>query len=225
MTNENYRQILQRVGVLLLIVGILDIGWMVYTIAHGRSYSSSLNIFAVVAGILLMRGGLKTAGVVRWFLIFMLTALITLLPALPFVQPFGLTMMQIRSQGTEIAGNAAVTLSMLVLLYWVARELGREPVLAARAAAGLKRQDMRIPFVLGVLLVIAMAVGAHWMQGLFSAQQAIAKASGVVGDGYQFHVQSLQVMQSSNTKSVRAVVTAWNDTEIREIPVEWKEAR
>jgi hypothetical protein len=134
-------------------------------------------------------------------------------------------MMQIRSQGTEIAGNAAVTLSMLVLLYWVARELGREPVLAARAAAGLKRQDMRIPFVLGVLLVIAMAVGAHWMQGLFSAQQAIAKASGVVGDGYQFHVQSLQVMQSSNTKSVRAVVTAWNDTEIREIPVEWKEAR
>lgn len=36
---------------------------MVWCIANDRSYSSSLNVFALVAGILLVRGSLKTA---RW---------------------------------------------------------------------------------------------------------------------------------------------------------------
>lgn len=225
MDDLPYKSILKRVGVVLLAVGILDIGWMIYTIARGRSYSSSLNIFAVVAGILLMRGGLKTAGVVRWFGIFMLTALVGVLLALPLLQPIRFTMMEVRSAGTGIVGSLAIAVLLLGVLYWIAKELGREPVLAARPAANIKRRDMRVPAACGVLLAVVAGVGAKWMQGLDSAQQAIKRAKEEVGPGYSFHVQSLNIVQTADTKAVRALVTAWNDSEIREVPVAWQEAR
>ena len=57
-------------GMALLIVGIIDIGIMIYCIANEIHYSSSFNIFAVIAGILLIRGGVKSARIIRWFSIF-----------------------------------------------------------------------------------------------------------------------------------------------------------
>lgn len=42
--------ILRRVGWALVIVGVLDVGLMIYCIISGVAYSSSLNVFAVVAG-------------------------------------------------------------------------------------------------------------------------------------------------------------------------------
>ena len=40
-------QILHRVGLALIVFGLLDIGLMIYCIFNGVSYSSSFNIFAV----------------------------------------------------------------------------------------------------------------------------------------------------------------------------------
>ena len=55
---QQHRSILARVGEVLLIVGVLDIGAMIYCIMKGISYASSFNIFAVWLGILLIRGSL-----------------------------------------------------------------------------------------------------------------------------------------------------------------------
>ena len=46
----------------LVVVGLLDIGVLIYCIANGISYSSSQNIFAVIAGLFLLRGSLVAAG-------------------------------------------------------------------------------------------------------------------------------------------------------------------
>lgn len=46
--------VLVRTGKVLITVGVIDIGVMIYCIANEISYSSSFNIFAVIAGFFLM---------------------------------------------------------------------------------------------------------------------------------------------------------------------------
>jgi hypothetical protein len=96
MESQSYREILKRVGVVLVVVGLADIAWMIYCIIHKISYSSSLNLFAVIAGILLMRGSLRTAANIRWFGVFFLSASIAMLMAWPALQPIDLTLTEIR---------------------------------------------------------------------------------------------------------------------------------
>jgi hypothetical protein len=63
--DDQHIPILKCVGGVLLIVGLVDIAVMIYCIANRISYSSSFNIFAVVAGIFLLRGNLRAASLVR----------------------------------------------------------------------------------------------------------------------------------------------------------------
>lgn len=58
--------ILKRVGTVLMVVGAIDIAAMIYCVASGYSYPSSLNIFALVAGIFIRRGSLRASSWVRW---------------------------------------------------------------------------------------------------------------------------------------------------------------
>jgi hypothetical protein len=60
-----------------------------------------------------------------------------------------------------------------------------------------------------------------WSGG--TAERALATAAKEVGSGYQLHVRSLGLTRSGGRDSVEVVVTAWNDNEIKEIPVHWEE--
>jgi hypothetical protein len=44
-----------------------------------------------------------------------------------------------------------------------------------------------------------------------------------IGPGYRFHVSSLTVAKNNRGTIVSGVVTAWNDNEIKSLPVHWKE--
>jgi hypothetical protein len=83
-----YTGILKRVGTVLVVVGLLDVGVMVYCILNKVPYGSSFNIFAVIAGVLLIRGGgLRTASNIRLFSAFLPASFVTVLVAWPFMQP------------------------------------------------------------------------------------------------------------------------------------------
>ena len=111
---------------------------------------------------------------------------------------------------------------ILAFLYWVITELGREPVLVASDAAGVKRRNMRISAGLGVALVIGLGVSLHFLLGGESAARAISMAEKKVGPGYQLHVRSLQISRGGGRESASGLVTAWSNKEIREIPVHWE---
>jgi hypothetical protein len=225
MESRSYLAILKRVGVVLVLIGLLDIGVMVYCIVHRISYRSSLNLFAVIAGILLMRGSLRTAATVRWFGIFFLSACIAGLFAWPAIQPMDLTLTQIRLRPGGFVVAAALLVFILALFYWVITELGRESVQLASDSAGLKRRDMRLPAGLGVALVLGLGISLNVFLRSEPAERAKGMAEEQVGSGYHLHVSSLRISRGGGTESVSGVVTAWNDKEVREIPVHWKEAR
>jgi hypothetical protein len=225
MEAQTYRAILKRAGLVLVVIGLLDIAYMIYCIVNKMSYSSSFNLFAVIAGILLMRGSLRAASAVRWFSAFFLAACISVLFAWPAIQPMSLTVARIRLHPGGFAGGAVLLASALGLLYWVIRELGREAVQVASAAAGIKRRNMRIPLACGLALVAVAGICMNLLLSGDSAARAISMASKEIGPGYLLHVSSLSIAEHGEKKTVSGVVTAWNKQEIREIPFHWDESR
>jgi hypothetical protein len=225
MESQAYRPVLKRVGSVLVVVGLIDIAWMIYCIVHKMSYQSSLNLFAVIAGVLLMRGSLRTAATVRWFGIFFLTAGIAMFIAWPAIQPLDLTLTRIRLNPVGFVVSTVLVVFLFALLYWVIRELGRDAVRMAIDSAGLKRRDMRLPAALGVALVIVLAISLNVLLRGTSAERAKSMAEEQAGSGYKFHVSSLRISRVGVSESASGVVTAWNDKEIKDIPVHWEESR
>ncbi len=216
--------IFKRVGTVLLIVGLIDIAVMIGCIVAGVSYSSSLNIFAVVAGIFLLRGSLRAASVVRRASVFLLAAFCSALVAVPFMQPLDLTFTQVRLNLWSFFIAGIVMILMFGLLLWVSKELGRHEVDLAFSRAGMTPPNTRTVAVTGAGFVIALAtLLSFFLAGGESIKRATRLAEQEVGSGYRFHVRSLNVSLGAHGKKTRATVVGWNDREIRDIRVEWSE--
>jgi hypothetical protein len=223
MESTSHLPILKRAGVVLLVIGLIDIGVMVYCIANSISYSSSVNIFAVFAGICLLRGNLRVAVVVRWIAIFLLVGFFGMLLVWPLIQPIDLTLTQWRLDPLGSLASLALMIFWLVLLLWLNRELGSAPVLEARAAAGRKPRDMRIPAAVGVGTVVTIVVLLNMLFGGESAAKAEAMARQQFGPAYRYHISSMHIGTSSTGTRVAATVTAWNEKEIKTVSFSWSE--
>jgi hypothetical protein len=215
--------ILRKTGSVLLIVGLIDIAVMIYCVVNRIAYSSSFNIFAVVAGVFLFRGSVRAASAVRWFSVFLLAAMLSLMLAWPFVQPIDLTLTEIRLSPRGSAVSVVLLLGVAALLLWLQQQLGRAPVLAAHAALGRKARDMRVPAAGGVALVVLLTGALSLLLQGDSAAKAKSIAQQQVGAEFRYHVSSLSIAKNNQGTHVAAVVTAWNDKEVRDIPLEWNE--
>lgn len=172
-----------------------------------------------------MRGSLRAASITRWFSVFMLTGFITFLFAWPFMQPIGLSLTQIRlSPGTTLFASAIMVIVMLILS-WLTKELGSEPIQIARANAGKKKRNMYIPAGIGFSFVVVLAIFVIILIGGKTAEHAKSIARKELGSNYHFHVSNLNIATSSKGTYVNAIVTAWNDNEIINLPVEWNELK
>lgn len=215
--------ILQRAGMVLMVVGVIDIAVMIYVVANGNAYSSSLNLFALIAGIFLWRGSLRAASVVRWLAWSTLPAMLLMTIATPGLQPWNLTLTELRLFPGTMLMAAALTIGQCALIAWLVRELGRGELLAARVAAGRPLRNMRIPFGLGVAGSLAgLFMIAHLLSGE-RADRAQLMAAAKLGAGYRYHVNSLNVMYGPNGAGVNASVVAWNATSVINVPVWWHE--
>jgi len=224
---NDYRQSLRVVGIVLIVVGFLDIGWMIYCIANGESYSSSFNIFAVIAGILLIRGGLRTARVVAFFTAFMLSGFIGVLLVLPLIMPFDLVLACLKVYPASFGCYLLLAVFILALLGWIYSRLTAPLVTAAivekypRYASFWRRP--RNGFVVGALLVIVLVVVVGFMLHGASGQRACAEAKLKVGDRYKYCVSSLSMQSSGGRTHVAALVVAYNQKDIKRVEVQWNE--
>lgn len=218
-----YRPILQRTGMVLLVVGVIDIGVMFYCIANDIGYASSLNVFAAVAGIFMMRGSLRTASNVHGFAAMLLMALMASLLALPFFQPLDLTMTYVRLNPFTALTAVLFALAFAGLAGWVTRELGRPVVQEAIAAAGVKQRRIGYNALIGLVIVVLGVVFVTAMHTGESATRARDMAQKQLGPGYHYHVTSLSMTGDGSRTNVSAQVTAWKHDEIRTVPVSWSD--
>ncbi len=218
-----YLPILRRVGVVLIVVGVIDVGLMIYCIVHRIGYKSSFNIFSVVAGIFLLRGSLRGAAIISQAAAFLLAGFIGLAFVWPVFFPPGLALAELRVYPLRFLASLAFAAAALGLLFWVVRQLRREAVLDAIARSGKKIPSLRGPILVGAaLVVIITSIGGLSFRSE-RARRAEQIAASQVGNGYSFHVTSMRTVWTSKGRVVSAVVTAWNDHEIREVPVSWDE--
>ncbi len=217
---SDYRAVLKRVGLVLLAIGVLDIAYMIYCVSRGQSYSSSFNIFSVVAGIFLMRGGLKTTRLATWFSAFMLTVLAgAVLLLFPLQKPLALWATEIRLNPVGTFGSILFTIAAAALLEWVYMQLRNPVVVAARAGAGQKTEAPKLAFALGAILVVALAITLPLMLGGEAGAKAAEIAKTKYGAGYQYQVTGLRWAG----EHVYANLTAYNEHEIKLVQVEWQQ--
>lgn len=220
---QEHLRILQRVGKVLIAVGLIDIAVMIYCIVNSISYASSFNIFAVIGGIFLMRGNLRAVGIITWITAFFLATLAGIPFLLPLLQPLDFTLLQFRLYPSSIELTVGFWVFAIALLAWVLRELRTESVLEARTLVGKKIGSLRTPLALGFLMLIILAVVLPISLNSEMGHLAQAKASEQLGPSYKYFVNSLQVSYSPQGKFVTATVTAYNDHEIRLVPLRWSE--
>lgn len=223
MEQSEHLPILQKTGEALIALGLIDIAAMIYCVATGVSYSSSLNIFAVIAGVFLLRGSLRAVGFVRWFSVFLLAGACGLVLSWPLAQPPSLTLAQVRLNPLATAASIALLVVVMTFLFWVQHQLGQPLVLSALRAAGRKARDMRVAAAVGFGIVALLVAVIPFALSGESGTKAKAMAQEQLGTSYQYHVSSLNVSTGSQGKFVRATVTAWNEQEVRIVPVQWKE--
>lgn len=212
--------ILRRVGWVLVVVGLLDIGVMIYCIANQLDYSSSLNVFAVIAGVLLLRGHLGAVRVVTWFSAFMLSGLLlSSLAVFPWMRPADYWLITLRTHPVASLTYVALALALLWMLFWVYRQLRLPAVVDARVAAGHNRGAPRSAFVAGVALATFLAVVLQLTMNGETAGTAKRLAAEKHGQEFKYFVTGI----SWNDGHVSAQLTAYREDEAKEVTVEWQQ--
>lgn len=224
---KDYRTILRRVGWVLIVGGLIDIGFMVYCIVNRTSYSSSFSIFAVIAGIFLLKGSLKVTRIISMFMAFFIAAFVGVLVILPFLLPFDLLLISMKLAPATAVLRFIFVPAIMALLVWIYRELTSPTVRTAMDEAGVNYSSFwRKPargFWIGGSLALLLLILLFLLMGGATADEAKQRVAAQLGEGYKFHVSSINISSGTNGKHVHAVVTAYNDTEIKDIVVEWSE--
>jgi hypothetical protein len=191
---------------------------MIYCIANCISYSSNLNVFAVVAGLFLIRGHLGAVRYVTWFTAFFLSAMsLSLVTIVPWVQPMEYRLLLMRMHPLSSALSVLFLFGLFCMLIWVYRQLRLPAVVAARVSAGQKASTPVLAFALGISLSVILGVTLQLILKGSDADEAMRRAKVKVGADYKYFVSGINF--SGNRVSAQLV--AYKDDEIKGIEVEW----
>jgi hypothetical protein len=208
---------MRNVGWALILVGTLDIGLMIYSISQNISYSSGGNLFAIIGGILLLRGNVKAAKVIRWCSAFYLVTLLLVILIVLFQVPLKLLLVQFNSAPSSFLLPGIFMVVLAAFVSWVYLQLSAKSMLEAHSAQGYKIGFPRSTIITVVVLaaiILALSWSPMYEQGASMAKQL---AEDKLGSEYNYHVSQM----SFSGNSGKAVVWAYDDEEIREIQVEW----
>lgn len=204
-------------GIVLLVIGIIDIGAMAYCITNNITYSSSFNIFAVIAGIFLMRGSVKAARIVRWISVFFIVGAIGVLVLMPLSMPLQLLITQAKLDPFGTFASHAMSIIFICVLIWLYMQLSTQGALKSFEQASYGTGQPKSAFIAAVGLLVVVQVLLGMMFNSDSAEKAKTLAREQLGPGYEYHINSI----STSGGNGAATVTAYNSDEIKNIQVRW----
>lgn len=207
----------KKVGVALLVIGVLDIILMIYCIINQIGYSSSFNIFAVIVGILLLKGSVKTACIARWLSVFFFIMFIGIIIGASLLMPFDLLKLQIKLNTWSAIVFFLFMTFFLYFLIWIYRQLSSPHALRRLAQAGYATDRPLSAYLSATFLFIFMIGMFIFLQGSESEKKAKELAQQQLGSGFQYYVSSISFSENSG----QANVVAYSDKEIRNVQVSW----
>lgn len=212
---EGRRAVLKRVGIVLMVVGLLDIAYRVYCVANGISCSSSLNVFALIAGVFLYRGSLTAARIGAHAAAFLLGGVLVGLLALPFLCPTGLILVAFKTAPASTLLAWVLSFALPVLSFWVYRQLTAEAVQGAlnRPLAGKRSLIAGALLVLLVVLLVSRSLLGS------ASDQVVAEARQKLGPDYEYFVARMTRTTHRDGESSRALVLAYNSERLEPVQV------
>lgn len=215
----DYRTILKRVGSVWVVFGLIDIAFMIYCLMQRQSYSSGFNIFAVIIGVFLICGSLGAARLATWLSAFMLTMFAGIILIFPFIQPIGLLLTQAKLNPVGFVLRWLMAIAIFILLGWTYKRLRSQPILEARVAIGRTTSKPKTAIGFGIVLVAFLAVMLNFLLNGAAGTKAVELARQKQGMDYHYAVQSIQMRGRHYT----GIVIAYNDKEMKYVPVSWNE--
>lgn len=214
---ENALNPFKRAGIALVVIGLLDIGVMIYCIMNGTSYSSSFNIVAVIAGIFLLRRGIKTARIIRWFTAFFISACLGVIILFPLLMPLDLLVTQLKLNPVGTLFSYGTPAIFLCILVWIYLELSSTCSKDLYKAKGYKSGHPKSALYASLVLIIMGCALFYFLLSGESASKAKELAKEQLGDSYKYHITSMTTSGARGS----AVVTAYNKYEIKNLRVQW----
>jgi len=235
MTN-NKRQILTRVGIVLIAFGILDFAyWWWYkdvpkcilsSPPPNREIdpsSSGYALYYVVLGVLFLRGTLQVVPWVTWFAALILAYSASKLIQLPFLFPADLWVIAFR---VDPVGNFMPTLVKIMAIavaFWVYTQLRAAPIVSAlvRSDHSYSAPPLKLAFILGIVLVaVPLSLKFFYLTPDSAIEaKAVEIARTEYGEGYKYFVRG--IIESNG--QIRACLSAYNEQELKVVPVEWEQ--
>lgn len=230
----NYHAILSRVGIVLIAVGILVLTYWYMRdqpqcILNPSATISSPpgSVTLVVLGVLFLRRNLQIVPIVTWCAALIFSYLVSSLVTLPFLFPIVPTEIWGIAFRIDPVGNfmpILVKIMGIAVAFWVYRQLRAAPVVSAVVRSGHSNYvpSLKLAFILGIALVaVPLSIGFFY---LTPDNAAIAKAVEIArteyGEGYKYYVRGI-IIESKGY--IRACVSAYNEQEIKVVPVEWEQ--
>jgi len=222
---QESRWIARRAGWFVIGLGIADLA---YGIVFAPPGMVNFRIIGILAGLLILFGGMKVHAVVRWLALLVIGGML-LGPILPFVVvPASLTLTQIRLYPVQFALSCIPWLLWMAMMGIAAGALSHPLLLAARVRAGRPVHSARIPLAIGIVLAVGAAVVQVRILDGEAGRKASRLAAERLGPGYRYYTQTLQYTRSitaapAKPTVVSAMVQAWNEREVLNVPVRWEE--
>jgi len=211
--NESDVSALRRAGLALAVIGVLDIASCALAVSRGRGYSSSLNVFALVAGVMVYRRHIGAARFVVRGLSFLLGGFLLVPLVIPAFTPLRLLWVQMVLFPVPFAEAAAVYVGLIAALYWIRQTVAGVPLYGpARRVEPLHRSTAAR---VGAAIPLGLAVVFPLFMNSAAGRRAVAEARRQLGPHYSFHVTRL----NQSTGGCTATVVAYTDAEIRELEV------
>lgn len=207
------QRVLTRAGGVLLAVVLVE---ALLSLSRGRL---PVPVVGAAAAVLLFRGGLRTASLVRWLSVFGLFAAGVMLLGSLVLEPLDLAVARLRLEPVKTIVMLGGSVLSLLLLGWLVKVLGDPAILAAREAAGRPRRSMLVPAAVGCAVAAAFIAPQFVFFRSAAATQAKHLAELKLGPGYRYAVERIGSGVLHTGVPVDVVVAAWDATSIRRVPL------
>ncbi|MCZ6550857.1 MAG: tetratricopeptide repeat protein [Candidatus Methylomirabilales bacterium] len=222
-----HQAILKLVGVVLIGVGLMDVGYMFYSIYAGKTYASIFSIIAIIAGAFLLNGSLRAARIVATSAAFFVAGLSGVIIALPILLPVDLILTYLKFAPLSDVLLATPFLLAYGLSVWVYHNLTSQPVKAGMDEAGMNYKSFwkspALGLKIGAVFIVILIVSLVFFLKGEKADRAVEEARKKMGSRYKYQVVSMRTSSSKEATMVQAEIIAYDATSIRYVDVAWKE--
>lgn len=211
------RAIIRRTGLAVIVLGAIQ---LILGLVPGGG-GVHFHVVGLIFGLLIRYGSPRIVALVRWLAIFALVGWIVEPFKTLLLAPVGLAFAQLRLYPGAVLMDALPVLLPAAIVIVIAFQLCRAEVMAAQVAAGRRPSTGRLPLMLGLVLTLGAVGVEYYVLNGVAARHASQLAASQLGAGYQYTTRSLSMVLDER-RGYTATVQAWNDKEVRLIPVQWK---